>query len=87
MWLLLAAAPMAIDVALDTFGVWQNTHFSRFATGVLLSAVAVFYIMPGLVELSLRSWKRTSVAPVIVPQVPENAASAPSDYSAPHRRI
>ena len=51
-WLFLAAVPLAIDFALTYFGIWPNTQLSRFLTGALLSSVAVFYIMPGLVELS-----------------------------------
>ena len=51
-WLILAAVPLAIDFSLTYFGIWQNTHLSRFSTGALLSSVAVFYIMPGLIELS-----------------------------------
>ena len=30
-WLFLAAAPVAIDFSLGFFGIWENTHFSRFA--------------------------------------------------------
>ena len=51
-WLLLAAGPLAIDFSLGYFSLWQNTHWSRFVTGALLGSVAVFYIVPGLVELS-----------------------------------
>jgi uncharacterized membrane protein len=50
-WLLLAAAPTAIDFALGVTGVWANTHWSRFSTGLLLGAVAAFYVVPGLVDL------------------------------------
>lgn len=52
LWLILAAVPLVIDFGLGYFGIWQNNHFSRFTTGALLGSVAVFYIMPGLVELS-----------------------------------
>ena len=51
-WLILATLPVAIDFALGYFSIWQNTHLSRFLTGALLSSVAVFYIMPGLIDLS-----------------------------------
>ena len=84
-WLILAAVPMAIDFSLTFFGVWENTHTSRLLTGILLGSVSVFYIMPGLAELSLRT-TRTS-QPVFIRQTPEPMASAPSDYSAPERRI
>ena len=51
-WLILAAVPLLIDFSLTYFGVWENNHLTRFSTGALLGAVAVFYVMPGLVELS-----------------------------------
>lgn len=54
-WLLLAAIPLAIDVSLTFVGVWQNTHTSRLLSGALLGSVAVFYVMPGLMELSFRT--------------------------------
>lgn len=91
-WLFAAAAPMAIDFAIEFFGVGHNTHFSRFASGILLGAVAVFYIMPGLMELSLRNWGKSKVEPAVersstAELFSQNTAPAPSDYSAPHRRI
>ncbi|HVS21851.1 MAG TPA: DUF2085 domain-containing protein [Pyrinomonadaceae bacterium] len=52
LWLLLAPLPLAIDFSLTYFGIWSNTHVTRFSTGALLGAVAVFYVMPGLIELS-----------------------------------
>ncbi len=93
-WLLIAAAPLAIDFALGFLGIWENTHFSRFSTGALLGAALVFYILPGLVELSLR-WRsyisRTAPAKMSQTAYPgatgEQIAAAPSDYSAPLRRI
>jgi len=51
-WLILAAVPLTIDFGLGYFGIWQNNHLSRFSTGALLGSVAVFYIVPGLVDLS-----------------------------------
>ncbi|SRR6266516_383534 len=57
-WLLLAAAPMAIDVGLDMLGVWKNTHLSRLFTGLLLGSVAAFYIIPGLIDLLNFDWRR-----------------------------
>jgi len=52
LWLLLAAFPLVLDFSLGYFNIWANTHLSRFATGALLSSVAVFYIVPGLIEAS-----------------------------------
>ncbi|MDQ2922373.1 MAG: DUF2085 domain-containing protein [Acidobacteriota bacterium] len=96
-WLFIAAAPLAIDFAIEFSGTWHNTHSSRLFTGALLGAVAVFYVMPGLLDLSLRRWKRvpegpadigTSHAKEVSPaEVFSTPASAPSDYSSPHRRI
>lgn len=91
-WLFIAATPLAVDFSLEVLGIWHNTHYSRLATGILLGAVVVFYILPGLVDLSLRKWRvkreptpetapNNRTAPVF------SGASAPSDYSAPHRRI
>ncbi len=56
-WLFLAAAPLALDFSLNFLGIWENTHLSRFLTGALLGGVAVFYIMPGLIDLSLKDWR------------------------------
>ena len=96
-WLFIAAAPLAIDFAIEFSGRWHNTHSSRLSTGALLGAVAVFYIMPGLLDLSLRRWKSVDEGPAdmgashakeISPaEVFSTRAPAPSDYSAPHRRI
>ena len=91
-WLFLAAVPLVIDYALGLFGIWNNTHSSRFITGALLGSVAVFYTMPGLLDLGLRlTGRKTQAASEPVSTFPDvvPAASrvAPSDYSAPHRRI
>src|SRR6185436_18862689 len=60
-YLILAAIPLGIDFSLTFFGIWENTHTSRLLTGALLGSVAVFYVMPGIVDLSLR--RRTSETP------------------------
>ena len=94
-WLFLAAAPLAIDFAVGYFGIWENTHSSRFATGALLGAVAVFYVLPGLMDVSLREWRQKENHPTPTPAskiIPTPVFSpsshpAPSDYSAPDRRI
>ena len=89
--LILAAIPLGVDFSLTFFGIWDNTHTSRLLTGALLGSVAVFYVMPGIVDLSLRAW-RASEMPQQQPvtftlAAPESIASARSDYSAPERRI
>ena len=89
-WLLFAAIPMAIDFSVNFFGFWHNTHTSRLLTGAILGAAVVFYVMPGIIDLSSR-FGRTR--PVKEPRAtftlasPERIAAAPSDYSAPERRI
>jgi uncharacterized membrane protein len=88
--LILAALPLAVDFSLTFFGFWENTHTSRLLTGALLGSVAVFYVMPGIIDLSLRSLtKQTHQPPPVTFTLasPERIASAPSDYSAPERRI
>jgi uncharacterized membrane protein len=50
-WLLLATVPVIMDWALTVFGLWENTHLSRFLTGALFSVVAAVYIVPGLIDL------------------------------------
>jgi len=63
LWLMLATLPLVIDFALGYFSIWENTHLSRFLTGALLSSVAVFYIMPGLIDLSSAIVHRFSRGP------------------------
>ena len=57
-WLFVAALPLLIDFSLGFFGIWENTHLSRFLTGALLGSVAVFYVMPGLIELNFKEWRQ-----------------------------
>jgi uncharacterized membrane protein len=86
--LILAALPLAIDFSLTFFGIWENTHTSRLLTGALLGSVTVFYVMPGIVELSLRELTKHVPRPATFTLAsPECIAAAPSDYSAPERRI
>jgi uncharacterized membrane protein len=94
LWLLLAALPVGVDWALGFFGLWANTHLSRFMTGALFSAVAAVYVLPGLIDLgqSLVGRRRrarsqgaeqtaSSARPAPLPN------TAPSDYSSPSSRI
>lgn len=50
-WLVAAMIPIGIDWTLGVFGVWANTHFSRFITGAILGAACAIYIVPALVEI------------------------------------
>jgi uncharacterized membrane protein len=91
-WLFIAAAPLAIEYALGVIGILNNTHSSRFITGALLRAVSVFYVMPGLLDLGRRLTGREAQAEIASGStfrevLPAGSSIAPSDYSAPHRRI
>jgi uncharacterized membrane protein len=52
-WLVAAAVPTSVDFALGFFGVWENTHASRFLTASLLGVAVAFYFVPGVVDLAL----------------------------------
>jgi|ERR1043165_4373863 uncharacterized membrane protein len=60
-WLLVALLPTAIDFALDFFGILENTHWSRLLTGALLGGVTAFYVVPGLMDLSRMSFRRSTL--------------------------
>ncbi|HKS28854.1 MAG TPA: DUF2085 domain-containing protein [Pyrinomonadaceae bacterium] len=51
LWLLVACVPIAVDFALGFFGIWENTHFSRFATGAIFGAACALYVVPGFLDL------------------------------------
>ena len=59
-WLLAAALPTSVDFALGFFGVWENTHWSRFLTALPLGAAAAFYVVPGAVDLALARLGRSN---------------------------
>lgn len=50
-WLFLAMIPIGVDWALGVFGIWENTHLSRFLTGTILGAACAVFIVPALVEI------------------------------------
>jgi uncharacterized membrane protein len=37
-WLFLALVPISVDWSLGVFGIWENTHLTRFVTGAILGA-------------------------------------------------
>ena len=51
-WLILALIPMGVDWSLTFFGIWENTHFTRISTGLILGITCAIFIVPALVELS-----------------------------------
>ena len=58
-WLLFAVIPTVLDFALGLFNLLENTHLSRTLTGTLLGAVVAFYVVPGLMDLSRMSFRRS----------------------------
>lgn len=50
-WLFLALVPIGIDWSLTMFGIWENTHLSRFVTGLILGIACATYIVPAVVEI------------------------------------
>jgi len=58
-WLFLAMIPIGIDWSLGVFGIWENTHLSRFITGLILGAACAIFIVPALVEI-FRYLKKTN---------------------------
>ena len=56
-WLVLALAPTAFDFTLGITGLWANTHLSRSLTGAWLGAWLAFYVVPGVLEISLNGWR------------------------------
>lgn len=95
LWLLVALVPTLIDWALGLSGILENTHLSRSVTGALLGAVCAFYVVPGVVDVSLSAWgylfaRRAGAddaqrAPDV--RLTSYGRSAPSDYGSPSSRI
>lgn len=58
--LFLAMVPMAVDWSLGYFEIWENTHLSRLATGLMLGGMCAVFIVPALVEIAeiMRDRKR-----------------------------
>ena len=50
-WLFLSMIPIGVDWSLTVFGVWENTHLSRFVTGAILGFACGSYIVPAVVEI------------------------------------
>ena len=57
-WLILSTFPASIDWGLTFFGIWENTHLTRFLTGAILGAACAVYILPAIVEISFYVFKR-----------------------------
>lgn len=51
-WLFVSLIPVAIDWSLTFFGIWENTHLSRFITGLILGVACATFIVPAIVEIT-----------------------------------
>ena len=51
-WLFLSLIPISVDWSLTIFGIWENSHLSRFVTGLILGVACATYIVPALVEIT-----------------------------------
>jgi uncharacterized membrane protein len=51
-WLFLSLVPIGVDWSLGMFGIWENTHLTRFLTGLILGTACAVFIIPALVELA-----------------------------------
>lgn len=93
-WLILSAVPLGVDWSLEFFGIWTNTHLSRFLTGALLGTVCALYVVPGLMDILQIDWRRffkgTSHEKPSNPALPTPTShdrTAPSDFGSPTSRI
>ncbi len=51
-WLFLSLVPIGVDWSLTIFGIWENTHLSRFVTGTILGVACATFIVPAIVEIT-----------------------------------
>ena len=51
-WLFLSLIPITVDWSLTIFGIWENTHLSRFVTGLILGVACATFIVPAIVEIT-----------------------------------
>jgi uncharacterized membrane protein len=93
-WLFVAGLPIFVDWALGFFGIWENTHLSRFLTGALLGGVCALYIVPGLTDILTIDWRRfftnnsrEKVEETGTKLPVSNDRTVPSDFSSPASRI
>ena len=51
-WLFLSLIPITVDWSLNFLGIWENTHLSRFLTGMIVGVACSTFIVPALVEIT-----------------------------------
>lgn len=59
LWLFLSMVPIAVDWSLTVYGIWENTQFTRVATGLILGISCATYIVPATIEITRNlTWRR-----------------------------
>ena len=58
-WLFLSLIPISIDWSLGVFGIWENNHFSRFITGMILGVACGTYIVPAIIDIARNVSRRS----------------------------
>jgi len=61
-WLFISLIPVGVDWSLTAFGIWENTHFSRLVTGVILGFACGTFILPALIEVAGNLARRSKAA-------------------------
>jgi uncharacterized membrane protein len=51
-WLFASLIPITVDWSLTFFDIWENTHLSRFLTGMILGVACGTFIVPSTVEIT-----------------------------------
>ncbi|MGA9118911.1 MAG: DUF2085 domain-containing protein [Bacteroidota bacterium] len=62
-WLFVAVAPMTLDAMLSLFGIHESTSLSRILTGSLFGVIAVFIVVPIIVDAISELRTRPRVQP------------------------
>lgn len=58
-WLFLSLIPIGIDWSLGIFGIWENSHVSRFITGLILGFACGTFIVPAVVDIARNLSRRS----------------------------
>lgn len=61
-YLLLALIPITTDIAIRTFDIAENTFASRFVTALILGAMTAGLVVPGILSIKLRDFRRLIIA-------------------------
>jgi len=51
-YLLIASIPIGIDISIRIFHIAENTFTSRLITGLILGAMTIIFIVPGILSLA-----------------------------------